>query len=187
MKKWISMLLILCMALSLLPFGAAAAGFQDVKTGDYFYDAVQWAVGHEPQITKGTSDTTFSPDDTCKRCEVVTFLWRASGAEKATGTNPFADVKAGDYYYDAVLWAVEKGITIGTSATTFSPELTCTNAHMLTFLYRTLGSPNATGAEPWYADAMNWAVNAKVAPAATNPNADCPRRDVVQFLYLALK
>ena len=82
---------------------------------------------------------------------------------------------------------MENGIAKGTSTTTFSPEMTCSNAHMLTFLYRTLGCPGATGAQPWYADAMAWASRMQVAPAGVSPNADCPRSDVVQFIYLALK
>ena len=88
-RRIVAVALTLCLVFSLLPFGAAAAQFQDVASGDYFYDAVEWAVSHEPQITKGTSETTFSPNNTCKRCEVVTFLWRAFGAEKMTGENPF--------------------------------------------------------------------------------------------------
>ena len=159
--------------------------FVDVDDTAPYVDAVVWAV--ENGITTGTTPTTFSPDLTVTRGMAVTFLWRAMGEPKAkTAVNPFTDVKESDYFYDAVLWAVENGITKGTSATTFSPALTNTNAHMLTFLYRTLGSPDATGAEPWYADAMNWAVAKKIAPATTDPNANCPRSSVVQFLYLAL-
>ena len=159
--------------------------FDDVLDDAPYVDAVAWAVKNG--ITTGTGATTFSPDLTVTRAMAVTFLWRAMGEPKAVNrVNPFADVKETNYFFEAVLWAVEQGVTKGTSATTFSPELTCTNAHMLTFLYRTLGCPDATGAEPWYADAMNWAVAKKIAPAATDTNANCPRSSVVQFMYLAL-
>ena len=109
--------------------------FADVKTSDYFYKPVKWAFGSK--ITGGTSNTTFSPDENCTRVQVVTFLWRTAGQPKPNGkSNPFTDVKADSYYYDAVLWAVEKGITGGTSATTFSPDSNCTRAQVVTFLYR---------------------------------------------------
>ena len=109
--------------------------FVDVKTSDYFYKPVKLAFGSK--ITGGTSNTTFSPDETCSRAQVVTFLWRTAGQPKPSGkSNPFADVKADIYYYDAVLWAVENGITGGTSANTFSPDNNCTRAQVVTFLYR---------------------------------------------------
>ncbi|MBS7299118.1 MAG: S-layer homology domain-containing protein [Eubacteriales bacterium] len=109
--------------------------FADVKTSDYFYKPVKWAFGSK--ITGGTSNTTFSPDESCTRAQVVTFLWRTAGQQKASvNSNPFTDVKADSYYYDAVLWAVENGITGGTSATTFSPDSDCTRAQVVTFLYR---------------------------------------------------
>lgn len=109
--------------------------FIDVKTSDYFYKPVKWAFGSK--ITGGTSNTTFSPDENCTRAQVVTFLWRTAGQPKPNGkSNPFTDVKADSYYYDAVLWAVENGITGGTSATTFSPDSNCTRAQVVTFLYR---------------------------------------------------
>ena len=109
--------------------------FADVKTSDYFYKPVKWAFGSK--ITGGTSDTTFSPDETCSRAQVVTFLWRTAGQPEPKGkNNPFADVKSDSYYYKAVLWAVEQGITGGTNATTFSPDNNCTRAQVVTFLYR---------------------------------------------------
>ena len=109
--------------------------FTDVKQDDYFYDAVLWAV--EKGVTKGTSDTTFSPADGCKRSQVVTFLHRAEDLPSVQNpSNPFSDIASGSYYYDAVLWAVEQGITKGTSDTTFSPEATCTRGQIVTFLYR---------------------------------------------------
>ncbi len=110
--------------------------FKDVKESDYFYKAVLWAV--ENDITKGTSKTTFSPNDTCTRGQIVTFLYRAKGSPETdtVSSNPFKDVKSSQYYYDAVLWAVENGITKGTSDTTFSPNNKCTRGQVVTFLYR---------------------------------------------------
>jgi len=97
---------------------------------------VLWAV--ENGITKGTSDTTFSPDADCTRAQIVTFLWRAQKSPEVIGANPFTDVAADAYYVDAVLWAVEEKVTNGTSATTFSPDADCTRAQIVTFLYRAL-------------------------------------------------
>ena len=111
--------------------------FADVQKGQYYYKAVLWAV--EKGITTGTSPTTFRPDQTCTRGQIVTFLWRYFGEpEPKTGNNPFEDVKDSDYFYKAVLWAVENGITTGTTATTFRPEQTCTRAQIVTFLYRAM-------------------------------------------------
>ena len=109
--------------------------FTDVKTSDYFYKPVKWAFGSE--ITGGTSATTFSPDSNCSRAQVVTFLWRTAGQPEAKSSKcNFTDIKSDSYYYKAVLWAVEQGITGGTSATTFSPEDSCTRGQVVTFLYR---------------------------------------------------
>ncbi|MBR6915584.1 MAG: leucine-rich repeat protein, partial [Clostridia bacterium] len=109
--------------------------FKDVKESDYFYKAVLWAV--ENEVTAGTRANTFSPGDVCTRGQIVTFLWRANGKPTPTETkNPFKDVKTTDYFYNAVLWAVEKGITLGTDATHFSPGDTCTRGQVVTFLYR---------------------------------------------------
>ena len=128
--------------------GTAQNPFVDVKEGAYYYDAVLWAV--EQKITSGTSATTFSPDASCTRAQMVTFLWRAAGSPKVeNGKNPFADVQADAYYYDAVLWAVEKGVTSGTSATTFSPDATVTRGQTVTFLYRNAGSPEVSGTMPF--------------------------------------
>ena len=109
--------------------------FQDVPSNAYYFEAVNWAVANN--VTNGTSETTFSPNVGCTRAQVVTFLWRAAGQPEPTeGTNPFTDVKEGTYYYKAVLWAVEKGITNGTSETTFEPNEDCTRAQVVTFLFR---------------------------------------------------
>ena len=117
-----------------------AGVFVDVATGSYYEDAVDWAV--ENGITQGTDDTHFVPDGICTRAQAVAFLWRAAGSPKPeTCTMPFADVPAGSYYYDAVLWAVENGIAKGTSDTTFSPNMTCSRAQIVTFLWRSEKSP----------------------------------------------
>ena len=108
--------------------------FTDVPAGSYYEDAVIWAV--ENGITKGTSDTTFSPDATCSRAQIVAFLWRSEKSPAAGTANPFADVKSTAYYADAVLWAVKEDITKGTTSTTFSPDADCTRAQIVTFLYR---------------------------------------------------
>ena len=110
--------------------------FTDVPAGSYYETAVLWAV--ENGITKGTGATTFSPNATCSRGQIVSFLWRALGSPAAGTVNPFTDVAADSYYADAVLWAAENGITGGTSATTFSPNNDCTRAQIVTFLWRAL-------------------------------------------------
>ena len=172
--------------------------FVDVATGSYYEDAVDWAV--ENGITKGTDDTHFSPDGICTRAQAVTFLWRAAGSPKPeTRTMPFTDVPAGSYYYDAVLWAVENGITKGTSNTTFSPNMTCTRAQIVTFLWRSEKSPAAGRANPfadvksdaYYADAVLWAVKENITKGTTNttfsPDADCTRAQIVTFLWRCKK
>ncbi|MFR8219508.1 MAG: S-layer homology domain-containing protein [Oscillibacter sp.] len=172
--------------------------FVDVATGSYYEDAVDWAV--ENGITQGTDDTHFSPDGICTRAQAVTFLWRAAGSPKPeTRTMPFTDVPAGSYYYDAVLWAVENGITKGTSDTTFSPNMTCTRAQIVAFLWRSEKSPAAGTANPfadvkstaYYADAVLWAVKENITRGTTNttfsPDADCTRSQIVTFLWRCKK
>ena len=172
--------------------------FVDVATGSYYEDAVDWAV--ENGITQGTDDTHFSPDGICTRAQAVTFLWRAAGSPKPeTRTMPFADVPAGSYYYDAVLWAVENGITNGTSDTTFSPDATCSRAQIVAFLWRSEKSPAAGTANPfadvkstaYYAGAVLWAVKEDITKGTTNttfsPNADCTRAQIVTFLWRCKK
>ena len=170
--------------------------FTDVADKAYYRDAVAWAV--ENGITKGTTATTFSPNATCTRAQAVTFLWRAAGSPKPeTRTMPFTDVPVGSYYYDAVLWAVENGITKGTSDTTFSPNMTCSRAQIVAFLWRSEKSPAAGTANPfadvkstaYYADAVLWAVKENITKGTTNttfsPDADCTRAQIVTFLYRA--
>ena len=172
--------------------------FVDVATGSYYEDAVDWAV--ENGITKGTDDTHFSPDGICTRAQAATFLWRAAGSPKPeTRTMPFTDVPAGSYYYDAVLWAVENGITKGTSNTTFSPNMTCSRAQIVTFLWRSEKSPAAgtvnlfadVKSTVYYADAVLWAVKEDITKGTTNttfsPDADCTRAQIVTFLWRCKK
>ena len=172
--------------------------FVDVATGSYYEDAVDWAVGNG--ITQGTDATHFSPDGICTRAQAVTFLWRAAGSPKPeTRTMPFTDVPAGSYYYDAVLWAVENDITKGTSDTTFSPNMTCTRAQIVAFLWRSEKSPAAGTANPfadvksaaYYADAVLWAVKENITKGTTNttfsPDADCTRAQIVTFLWRCKK
>ena len=114
--------------------------FTDVKEGKYYYYPVLWAFYNTPQITTGATATTFGINNPCKREQVVTFLWKAAGApEPNTTTNPFTDVQEGKYYYKAVLWAVENGITAGMGDTTFGVGQTCTRAQIVTFLYAAYG------------------------------------------------
>ena len=166
--------------------------FDDVSANAYYADAVKWAV--EQGITSGTSATTFSPDMSCTRAQIVTFLWRANGSPKADGANPFTDVSADAYYYDAVLWAVKEGITSGTSAATFSPDATVTRGQTVTFLYRAAGAPAVTGgsfadvaADAYYADAVAWAVKEGITSGtggnSFSPDAPCTRGQIVTFLY----
>ena len=168
--------------------------FTDISKSDYFYDAVLWAV--DKGITSGTGGTTFSPNASCTRGQMVTFLWRAAGspAPKSAET-PFTDVNKGDYFYDAVLWAVEQGITSGTSATTFSPNATVTRGQTVTFLWRANASPvvnyamdfTDVAADAYYAEAVRWAVSEGVTAGtgdkAFSPDADCTRAQIVTFMY----
>lgn len=172
-----------------------AYGFVDVKTGDYFYDAVKWAV--EESITAGTDTSHFSPDRSCTRGQTVTFLWRAAGEpEPKTADTAFADVKAGSYYEKAVRWAVEEGITAGTSKTKFSPNATCTRAQVVTFLWRAAGEPEPQSisaaftdvpAGSYYEKAVSWAVENGITAGTSktkfSPESRCTRGQVVTFLH----
>lgn len=167
--------------------------FHDVTRFDYFYDAVKWAVDHD--ITSGTGRFTFSPNAACTRAQTVTFLWRAAGSPRPVSTvNPFTDVHYGDYFYQAVLWAVENGITMGTSATTFSPDATVTRAQVVTFLWRANGQPAAwnsgftdVSADAYYAKAVAWAVQNGITTGTGfgvfSADAACTRAQIVTFLY----
>ena len=171
--------------------------FVDVPEDSYYEEAVDWAV--ENGITNGVSSDRFDPDGLCTRAQIVTFLWRAAGspAPKSTGHN-FTDVKAGSYYEQAVLWAVENSITVGTSSTTFSPDATCTRAQAVTFLYRASGIPAVSGSaafsdvatDAYYADAVAWAekkgITTGIGGGLFGSNNDCTRAQIVTFLWRAM-
>ena len=178
--------------------GATCPGkaFSDMPAkGNWAHDPIDWAVSNE--ITNGTSASTFSPEEGCTRAQVVTFLWRAAGKpDPASSTNPFTDVKPGAYYYNAVLWAVEKGITNGTSDKTFSPDETCTRAQIVTFLWRYEEQPAPAGTNNPFADvkpsayfgsAVLWAVEKGITNGTSattfDPEDTCTRAQVVTFLY----
>ena len=169
--------------------------FTDVSKDAYYADAVLWAVANG--VTNGTSATTFSPDMAVSRAQMVTFLWRAHGSPKATGTNPFTDVSTGDYYYDAVLWAVANGVTNGTSATTFSPDAPVTRAQAVTFQWRAAGSPVVSGssfgdvaADAYYVNAVTWAVANGITNGTSgttfSPDVVVSRAQAVTFLWREL-
>ena len=169
--------------------------FVDVKTGDYFYDAVQWAVGKG--ITNGTSAETFSPEAPCTRAQIVTFLWRAAGSPVVNYAMDLSDVAGDAYYAEAVRWALSEGITTGTSDHTFSPDAVCTREQAVTFLYRAAGSPAVSGesafedvgADAYYARAVAWAaqngVTNGISQALFGSGNDCTRAQIVTFLYRA--
>ena len=165
-----------------------------MPAGSYYEDAVIWAA--DKGITIGTSATTFNPNGICTRAQAVTFLWHAAGSPAAkSSAMPFADVKAGSYYERAVLWAVENGITMGTSDTIFSPDATCTRAQSVTFLYRAAGSPAVSGSaefgdvatNAYYADAVAWAakngITGGIGGGLFGSGNDCTRAQIVTFLY----
>ena len=172
--------------------------FVDVPADAYYYDAVLWAA--ENGITGGVDDTHFAPNATCTRAQAVTFLWRAAGSPvPQSHAMPFTDVAEGSYYHDAVLWAVENGITKGTSDTTFTPNATCTRAQIVTFLWRSQKSPASDSVNPftdvaadaYYANAVLWAVENGITGGTTattfSPNNDCTRAQIVTFLYRRMK
>ena len=172
--------------------------FLDVPAGAYYEDAVVWAVGKG--ITSGTNATTFDPNGTCTRAQAVTFLWRAAGSPTPkTKLMPFPDVPVGSYYWNAVLWAIEQGITEGTSYLTFSPNDSCTRAQIVTFLWRAKGNPAVSGNAPftdvapdaYYAAAVTWAekngITGGIGSGLFGSNNTCTRAQIVTFLYRAMK
>lgn len=173
----------------------AVPEFDDVKSGAFYFDAVQWAV--ENGITNGTGKNPFSPNSVCSRYQIVMFLWRAAGQPEAKAAVSFADVKPGDIFYEAVQWAVERGITKGTSSTSFSPFAPCTRGQIVTFLYRSAGSPKVSGAcnfsdvssGSFCHDAVIWASSEGITNGTSagrfSPNEGCTRAQVVTFLYRA--
>ena len=175
--------------------------FEDVQVEKaYYYAPVYWAYAHEPQITNGIDAEHFGPDNGCTRGQVVTFLWRAAGCPEPESTKvAFTDVKEGSFYYKAVAWAVENGITKGTTDTTFAPQATCTRGQIVTFLWRAAGSPEPKKAgtvftdvpeKAFYAKAVAWAVENGITKGMTDttfaPDLTCSRGQVVTFLYRAV-
>ena len=172
--------------------------FSDLAPSDFCYDAVMWAVGRD--ITGGIGNYTFGPNLPCTRAQAVTFLWRAAGSpEPETRAMPFTDVPVGSYYYNAVLWAIENGITKGTSDTMFSPDATCSRAQIVTFLWRAGGSPVASGnsaftdvaSDAYYAAAVIWAekndITGGIGGGLFGSNNDCTRGQIVTFIYRSVK
>ena len=173
--------------------------FVDVPRDSYYYESVYWAVEQDPQITSGVDETHFNPMGICTRAQAVTFMWRANGCPVPnTANNPFTDVSEEDFYYQAVLWAVEKGITAGKTATTFAPNDPCTRAQVVSFLWRDAGSPEPTLSEsPFtdvteadgYCDAVLWAVENGITNGI-NANEfgvkkTCIRAQIVTFIMRA--
>lgn len=173
-----------------------AKSFDDVIPGTFYYDAVMWAVKNN--ITKGTGASTFSPGDGCTRFQIVTFLWRACGCPTAATAASFSDVSPSDSFYEAVRWAVERGITNGTGGSSFSPYATCTRAQIVTFLYRAAGSPTVSSGIRFFdvapnafcRDAVIWATERGITKGTSDttfsPDAACTRAEVVTLLYRTL-
>ena len=173
--------------------------FSDVPAGKYYHYPVLWAYYHDPQITGGTDATHFSPGKDCTREQIVTFLWKSAGApEPSTARNPFKDVKSDKYYYKAVLWAVEAGITSGTTATTFGVGELCKREQAMTFLWKANGSPSPKHAnnpfkdvksDKYYYTAILWAVEEGITSGTTattfGVGETCTRGQIVTFLYAA--
>ena len=169
--------------------------FLDVNETHFYHDSVIWAV--ENGITNGVDEQHFGPFGMCNRAQVVTFLWRAAGAPVSGGENPFTDVEEGTWYTDAVLWAVENGITNGLTETTFGPGEVCNRAQVVTFLWRAMDCPKAEGENPfadveagsWYELPVRWALEQGVTTGTSEttfgPVGECLRAQVVTFLYRA--
>ena len=172
---------------------APTVKFTDVSQSDWFYEPVMWAVSNN--ITAGVSETKFAPNQTCTRAQAVVFLWNQAGRPTVSRKNAFTDVKSSDWYYKAVQWAVSKGITGGTSKTTFSPNKTCNRAEIVTFLWNRAGKPTVSTKNPftdvkssdWYYKAVQWAVANGVTGGTSkttfSPKKACTRAQIVTFLY----
>ena len=171
--------------------------FEDVGAWDYFYEPVQWAIHHDPVITGGKDDTHFAPKDPCTREQIVTFLWKAVNApEPQSAENPFSDVKPGKYYYKAVLWANEKGVTGGVGDGKFGVGKTCTREQAMVFLWKAAGAPEPQSTEnpfrdvkagKYYYKAVLWAVENGVTSGTGNGvfgvGKTCTRAQIITFLY----
>ena len=200
-KRIIALVLAAVLIFGIAPISFATENpFVDVRSDAYYYDPVLWAVKNG--ITSGIDATHFGPTATCNRAQVVTFLWRANGCpEPEKANNPFTDVEPGRFYEKAVLWAVEKGITSGISATAFGPNEGCTRAQVVTFLWRAAGKPKPAKTDnpftdvtrSYYYDAVLWAVghDPQITSGTTktlfSPDQTCMRGQIVTFLYRAVK
>ena len=168
----------------------SAQAFSDVSPNAYYKTAVDWAASEG--ITSGSDKEHFSPDKLCSRAQTVTFLWRANGSPAVSGNNPVTDVAPEDYFYQAVLWAVQNGVTSGTSATEFSPYKQVTRAQVATFLHRAVGSPNPqsmarfadVSSSAYYANAVSWAaasgITTGTSASAFSPDKGCTRAEIAQ-------
>ena len=169
------------------------APFTDVKTTDYYADSVKWAV--EKAITAGTTETTFSPNQTCTRAQILTFLWRAFGSPEADTENHFTDVTLDDYYYDVAIWAYEKGMVEGDK---FEGDTPCTRASTVIYLWKNAGAPERSSASAFedvpadadFAQAVSWAVEKGITAGTSDttfsPDMICSRGQIVAFLDRAI-
>lgn len=194
-KPLTALLLLLAILLDLAPASFALDLFEDVSNDDYFYPAVCWA--YENGIAVGTSSSTFSPDDTCTRAQIVTFLWRYAGEPiEYPSYDPFEDISYSDYYYDAVMWAYESNIVFGTSETTFSPDEKCTRAQVATILWRFEDASDASGImnpftdisqKNYYYNAVLWAFKNGITVGTSDntfsPEDGCTRAHIITFLF----
>ena len=171
-----------------------STSFADVKADAYYANAVKWAV--DKNITTGTSKTTFSPNDTCTRAQILTFLWRAVGSPEATSKNPFNDVSRDDYYYNAAVWASEKGMVTGSK---FNADTPCTRSSTVMYMWKNAGAPEFETSNKFsdvsqsseYAQAVAWALENNVTSGTSDtefsPNEICSRGQIVTFLNRAIK
>ena len=193
-RKVLSLLMCVLLLGTMTPTGVfAETAFTDVEESDWFADAVNWAVDNK--ITQGTSSTTFSPNDSCTRGQVVTFLWRSAGEPTVDTDSSFSDVEENAYYADAVTWAVQNEITQGVGNNRFDPDATCTRGQIVTFLWRFKGEPDTStdsgfsdvSPSQYYAAPVTWAVQNEITQGVGNnqfaPNNTCTRGQIVTFLY----
>lgn len=187
-KKLLSLLLALVLISGLSVPSLAAGGFVDVDANAYYAEAVDWAVANG--VTSGTSDTTFSPDKTCTRAQIITFIWRAAGSPTPTGDFPVSDIAPGSYYYNAVLWAHERNMFPGDS---FRPNDPCTRLEAVEFLHSVywrgavksnFSDVNDSQAVDW---AASWGITSGTSATTFSPDAICTRGQIVTFLHRAVQ
>jgi hypothetical protein len=163
--------------------------FEDVEKDAPYRKAVVWAFNAAPRVSDGLSETVFGPDKGCTRAQALTMLWRACGCpEPDEAAGDFSDVGESDWFYKPVKWAIQLGVSEGTSKERFSPHAPCTNAQMLTFVWRALGRPGSRppeGEEAWWAQALEWARGKRLAGVSDEaaPGSPCSRKDAVRLLY----